>query len=226
MGENGEEPSALQHNKNHSREDKQNAHREGDGKLLGEDEDANKDGCERLEGAQDGRGGAADIFGSIDHQHQRHDGRNNGQPTDIEPPSKGVGDSKRLTRQKSIGKHPNRTIEEDIEIDFEGGHDEISPVDYNNIQGIGQRGKKHQNHPDNGQSGGAVAPIKKSHPDEGEHYGKDGDPIELFVEEDSHDNGSHDRIGEEYCGGDTGIHESETEVECERGDNEKQPQKR
>jgi len=48
--------------------------------------------------------------------------------------------------------------------------------------------------------------------------------VTAFVEEECHDDGRHDRIGEEDGGRHTGIHQMETEIEREGRDGEEQSQ--
>ena len=103
-------------------EDEDDAEKEAEGEGFAEDEDAYQHRRCGFKCTEDGRRGGSKVFGGIDHHHQSHYGWNDGKPRYPEPGTRGGRKHQRLAAEQSKDHHPQGTVEQYKEIDFEGRH--------------------------------------------------------------------------------------------------------
>ena len=113
-----------------------------------------------------------------------------------------------LAAHERIRQHAQRTAQQHIEVDFEWRQLNLAAIHHHNIHRIRQGRKQHQHHSDPWQDNLAVAPIEQRHTEKRQCYRHPRHPVQPLVEEERHDDGRHNRIGEKNGGRHTGVHHS------------------
>lgn len=216
--------NGLEDNDGHSGKDQQYADGKTQGKLLVEDKDANQNSGERLECTHDRGGGRPNVLGGIRQQREGENGRHNGQPYGKEPGTWRVQPFNGSASDKGDDEVEEHTVDKHVEGHFEGRHMEFASVADDDVHRVGECRHQHQHHTHGAETPCPVAPIEQRHTYKAQQYGGDNLPGDTFLEKHSHDDGSHDWIGEEQGGGDASVHVVETAVERERGGDEKNAQ--
>ncbi len=210
-------PSLGEDHEGHGGEDEGYAAHEAQGEGFAEDEDAYEDSRQGLEGAEDGRGRGAEVFGGVDHHDEGHDGRYDGEPSHPEPRRGRGRQGEALAADEGVDHIAQGAEEEDVEVNLEGRHGEGRLVDDDDIEGVGEGGEEHEHDAEEAEGGVVVALREECHAHEGEEEGEGRQPGDFLTEEEGHDGGGHDGVGEEDGGGHAGGHVVEGEVEGEGG---------
>lgn len=173
---------------------------------LAEDADADNEGRNGLEGAENGGLRRADDLDGGGGAEERDDRGEQAQGEEIAPEIP-LGGQDDVRTPVQADEEEQRARHKDVEGDGERGDSaEAGVVDPHNIYGVGQGGGYGEGHADKAERGAVALMIQQQDAQERDGEARDGQGLQTLVEEQGHHHGDEDGVDEEDGRGDAGIH--------------------